>query len=553
MRAVKNEETGTGRRRLILEAGLLAIVALILRLLNLDHTSYVDELNHVMAASSLLSQGAPLIDSAHEYTRAPLFTWMVAASYLAFGESLVAARIPAVVAGTLLVVITFLWVRTAAGRWEGWTAGLLLLLAPQAIYHSQLARFYSVQALCVVGAAWCAYALVTGPARPWHRPRGWFLAGGAVVLGAAAMNVQISSLVGLSGIAAWLLILLGWQALGSGRPLRTYRVPVFVIALAGLGALVWLQMSGTLRGARDAFQHVDVWAEGQEANLRFYHYYLLSHFPLLWAPFPLVAVVALRRNARPVSLWLTIFVLVMGVHTLAPQNATRYVFYALPFFFAITGVVVGPLLRRLLTEFQAFFQPWLQARAATLVGGVALLFGVAFAAWGNPASSYTARMVAGDDADWPFDIRYRGEADWRGVSHDLGDRIEAVSVVLTSTELKAVYFLGRNDLIVSANYLGRSQDGLPREAFSRNWKTDRPMVAHPSSIKLVVQCRPSGLILVEDNHWRRPWSVSPESADVIESLTEAIVLDPGRRIHAFEWDHGDGFTPPVPECDDIPV
>lgn len=540
------------RRRLVLEAGLLGAVALALRLLNLDHTPYVDELNHVMAAASLLSEGTPLLDGTGEYTRALLFTRMVAASYMVFGESLVAARVPAVMAGTLLVVITFLWVRTAAGRWEGWTAGLLLMLAPQAIYHSQLARFYSFQALFVVGAAWCVYALVTSPVRSWRHPRAWVLAGGAAVLGIAAMSIQISSLVGLSGIAAWFLVLLGRRALKSGRPLRSYRVAASAIALAALGTLIWLQLSGTLHGARAAFQHVSIWAEGQQDHLRFYHNYLLSHFPLLWAPFPLVAVVALRRNARPVSLWLAVFILVFGVHTLAPQNATRYIFYALPFFFAVTGIVAGPLLRRLFVEFRALVSPWLGPRPATMVGAGAFLLCLIFAAWGNSAASYTARMVAGDDAAWPFEIRYRGESDWRGVAADLGHRIEEVSVVLTSTELKALYFLGRNDLILSANYLGRDEHGSPREAFSRNWKTDRPMIVRPSSIDLIVNCRPSGLILVEDNHWRRAWSVPPESADVIESLTQEIDLEPGRRVRAFQWDHGDDFAPPASQCHQIP-
>ena len=540
-------------RQVALEAGLLGAVALALRLVNLDHTAYVDELNHVMAAASLLSEGTLLLEGTYEYTRARLFTWMVAGAYLVFGESLVAARIPAVVAGTLLVVVTFLWVRTAAGRWEGWTAGILLMLAPQAIYHSQLARFYAVQALFVVGAAWCVYALATGPRRPWHRRRVGLLAGGAVALGVAAMGVQINSLVGLAAIGGWLVAVLGLQVLRSDRPLRAYRVPAAVVGLLGGAILVWLWVSGTLAGATAAFGHVDVWARGQETNLRYYHYHLLSHYPLLWAPFPIVAVLALRRRARATSLWLAIFVLVVGAHSVAPQKASRYIFYALPFFFALTGMVVGPLLRAVLGEFRTFAGRWLGRRTAAAAAVGILAVSLVFAAWGNAAFSYTARMVVGDDAGWPFDVLYRGEADWRGVAEDLGREIREASAVVTSTELKAVYFLGRNDVILSANYLGVTEEGEPREAFSRNWKTDVPMMVRPGSVEQVVGCRPSGLILVEDNHWRQSWSVPNETADTVEALTQRVALDPGRRIHAFRWDHGDDFDPPEVACEGLPI
>ena len=541
------------RRRVALEAGLLGAVALALRLVNLDHTAYVDELNHVMAAASLLSDGAPLLEGTYEYTRARLFTWMVAGAYLVFGESLVAARAPAVLAGTLLVVITFLWVRTAAGRWEGWTAGVLLMLAPQAIYHSQLARFYAVQALFVVGAAWCVYALATGPLRPWHRPRVGLLTGGAVALGVAAMGVQINSLVGLAAIGGWLGAVLGLQVLRSDGPFRAYRVPAALVGMLGAAILAWLCLSGTLAGAASAFGHVDVWARGQETNLRYYHCYLLSHFPLLWAPFPIVAVLALRRRGMAASLWLAIFVLVVGVHSVAPQKASRYIFYALPFFFAVTGVVVGPLLRTLLGEFRTFARRWLGSRTASVAAGGALVVCLAFAAWGNAAFSYTARMVAGDDAGWPFEVLYRGEADWRGVADDLDEQIQEASVVMTSTELKALHFLGRNDIILSANYLGVTEEGDRREAFSRNWKTDVPMMVRPESVEQVVACRPSGLILVENNHWRRSWSVPDETADTIEALTQRIALDPGRRIHAFRWDQGAGFDPAGAACEGLPI
>ena len=72
-------------------------IALIARLIGLHHTPYVDELNHVMAAHSLLERGTlELAPGGEPYTRARLFTYLVAALFRVFGESLAVARMPAV-------------------------------------------------------------------------------------------------------------------------------------------------------------------------------------------------------------------------------------------------------------------------------------------------------------------------------------------------------------------------------------------------------------------------------------------------------------------------
>jgi len=596
------------RQRIALEAVAIGLAAFAVRLANLDHTPYVDELNHLMAAASLLSEGAPLIVGDYEYTRARLMTWLVAGSYLLFGEGLVPARIPALLAGTALVVAAFLWVRQAAGAWEGWTAGVLLMFAPQAIYHSQLARFYSFQALFMLGVAWVVWVLVReagwvtaegggggrlGPAPPSLR-RIMTLVGVGVLCVAGALHMQLSSIVGVGAAGTWLLAVVGVAGLrGSGsrkggdrdpgareagaRESRSGRRSKPLLAAAGVVAagglvLLWFQMSGQLSAALAAFGRAGIWAEGQAGNVRYYHNSLLHHYPLLWAPFPAIALVALVRRPALSSLWLAVFGLILGVQSLAAWKADRYIFYALPFFFMVTGLVVGPLIRRLWEEVTALgvlvarrLTGWngvLEGarpgdepgapRWARVAAGAVLVPVLLFAGWGNPASSYTGRMVFGSDATWPFEIKYRGEPDWAGVAEDLRDRIAEVEIVISSTELKALYFLGRNDLILSVNYLGREASGELREPFTMNWKSDTPMIARPETLEAVIECRRSGLILIEDNHWGQGWSNPPELTETIERRARRIDLAPGRRVHAFEWDHEASDAPTGFRCSDLP-
>ena len=540
------------RRSLLLETGILAGLALLVRLANLDHTAYVDELNHLIAAESLLRDGALLLESGVEYTRARFFTWLVAGSLLLFGEGLVSARIPAVLAGTLLVVVTFLWVRRSLGAWEGWTAGILVLLAPQAIYHSQIARFYSFQALFVLGAAWCAWTLATR-SRWSVRGVGVPLALGALC-GVGAMAVQISSLLGLAAIGLWLAVVLAIRLL---RGELSPRFRIRVVGALVVGVVVgtaWVVWSGTLAQALASFGHVGLWAESQAGNLRYYHYHLLSHYPVLWAAFPVIVLLALRRHPGLSSLWVTILGLVLVVHSLAAWKADRYIFYALPFFFALVGMVVGALLRRIHQEFRDEihhrFSLTTPSRTATAGAGVVLAFCLFFAAWANPAFPYSARMILGTDASWHFPVMYRGEADWRATGEALGETLEQAEVVITSTEQKARYFLGRGEVILSRNYLGEDGSGTPNPQFHRNDKTDVPVISEWESLEGIVACHRTGLVLVERNHWRQRWSVPDALADRIETLLDRVHLDDGWRIHGFEWDHGADFAPERARCPD---
>lgn len=543
------EDPATSRAFPILEVLALALMALLVRLANLDHTAYVDEMNHVIAAGSLLREGAPLLDSGAEYVRARHFTWMVAGSMAIFGETLSAARLPSVLAGTLLVVAVFVWVRHAFGRWEAWTAGILLLLAPQAIYHSQLARFYGFQALYVLGVAWCAWRLA-GLAS-WRSPQAPLLALGGLLLAWGALSVQFSSLVGLGAIGTWLVGALAVRIFRTGlhrtRP---------VASMLGLGSLVvaaaaWLHFSGFGIGAIRMFDQADLWADAQRSNVRFYHDHLLSHFPLLWAAFPVIALVALRRRPSLASLWLLVFAVVFGVHSVAAWKAERYVFYVLPFFFALTGVVVGPLLRWLHQEFTRGVVDLLGAghrRVAAAAGVGMLTVSLLFAAWSNSAFPYTARMIMGTDATWPFPVLYRGEPDWGAVGGELGDRIDNAGIVVVSSEQKPMYFLGRGDLLLSVHYMNDDRTGTPGPEFSRNWKTGVPMIHLPETVEMVVACHPSGLFLIERNHWRQPWSVPGPVADRIEALAQRVPLPEGWRMLAFEWEHGADFEGDATPC-----
>ena len=107
--------------------------------------------------------------------RTALFTIFLAQWLGLFGENLVVARLPSLIAGVALVVLVFLWTRTVAGNLAAVLAALLLALDPENVQISQFARFYALHALLFWLGAVGTYRLVTSPpagSRPVGHARG---------------------------------------------------------------------------------------------------------------------------------------------------------------------------------------------------------------------------------------------------------------------------------------------------------------------------------------------------------------------------------------------
>jgi 4-amino-4-deoxy-L-arabinose transferase-like glycosyltransferase len=102
-----------------------------------------DESFHAVAAQSLVETGEPNLPSGKPYTRAMLFTKMVALSFSFFGVNEFAARLPSALFGTLSVVLVFLIARKFFGTPVGLLSALFLALSPFQIAWSRECRMYS--------------------------------------------------------------------------------------------------------------------------------------------------------------------------------------------------------------------------------------------------------------------------------------------------------------------------------------------------------------------------------------------------------------------------
>jgi 4-amino-4-deoxy-L-arabinose transferase-like glycosyltransferase len=504
-------------------------IALVARLIGLHHTPYVDELNHVMAAHSLVAHGTMQLDGGEPYTRARLFTYLIAALFRLFGESLVVARIPAVIAGAALVTALFVWVRSVAGRGAAWTAAMLFCFQPESLYLSQLARFYTIQTLCFFAAAVCVYQLATRPVYPARRALA--LGGGAFLLFLLALHFQVITIVGIAAVLAWAIADRGRPWLRAHIALAT-GAAVLLVLIAGIAF-----RSGIATNSLALFNYADMWAEGNRHNVRYYHDIFLDQYATLWTLFPLLVLLALHRNGRAAIFCLLPFALAFVVHSLAAWKSERYLFSVMPMFFALVGMGAAEGARRVRPALEGALD-WLTGRTLAPPGrtlGTILLFAFAgaFAAAGNGATSYAVKMLTVSDANWPLALLYRGQPDWEAARPVLGPQVDSAEVLIATSELKSLYYLKRLDVLLSVDYLGDPRHPGPQFTIFR--KLGRPVISTAESLGELRACYRTGLLVSERAQWRTPWSIQPVVADYIEATMEPVRLPSSARLIAFRW------------------
>jgi|GEM_PF-414959 len=523
-------------RLLVVEAAAVLILAVATRLFNLDHTPHVDELNHVLAARALLENGTlEIVAGAEPYTRAWGFTYLVAAMFLAFGESLVAARVPALIGSALLVLLLFVWVRKEAGRAGAWTAALLFNIAPVSIELSQWSRFYTLHALAFFVACLLTYWMLSPPYRV-RRVSVIMLLTAIASLG-VAFHFQITTVVGISGLLLW-VILVGLPILLRALPRRAQQIKFLGVAtglaLAGMGLLIH---SGTVEWAVSRALRVDPWAAQDAGNIRFYHWLFLDLYPPLWALFPIAVLVAGATRFRATLLCLCIFSVGFVAHSLAAWKTERYIFYLLPFFFALWGIAIGGALPWVRSRVDLVLKnlgaEQLRSRARSILGAGLIGLALLFAAFSSPSTSYGIKMlyVSDDDWEWRWGGWYRGHADWGRAAEALKPLTQEAEVLLGSMDLALLHAFGRADYLIRAVPTGAHYASpLPVRR-----KTGVPILSTAKSLGRVMSCHATGIVLIDRSQYNRDHFVSTELVNLLEERAFPIST-PEPRLVAYQWE-----------------
>lgn len=511
---------------------VVALIAFAVRLLQLDQPAQFDELYHLLAAKSWLADGELAIAEGI-YDRTAWFTLAVAGWMAAFGESLEVARLSSVLAGTALVVAVFWWLRQVAGPLAAWLGALLLAFWPDGLVVSQLLRFYALQGLLFWLGAVLVYRQVwRGALEP-----GRALA--AALLLAGACYLQQVSLIGLLGLGIWAALILGvpWARRAPRRHLAAALGGLVLAALAGTALL-----SGGLGTTLLAkYSSTALWNYARQDAFWYYHLQFLLDYAALWTFTAAALLIGLARHPGPGGFCGVVFVVAFLLHSFAGPKAMRYIYYATPFVFSLWAIAlaeVGPPAWRFLTARGAEVLARVGVRDPRLVRTAMLGLVLLPAVLAQGMAIKTVAHLAG--IALPTNP---APADWAAARQPLEPWLREAAVVLTTSELEALHYLGRYDLLISRSRLGEIAGEAPD--FARDPRTGRPVIASAEALAQVIACYPSGLLVSSESRWRTPVQLSDAVANVVAAETRRIDLE-ARDMRAYAWNH------PAPAQDELP-
>lgn len=541
----------------------LGLLSLALYTINLDRPPHNDELYHMLAAQGLLATGEPAIGEDGRYWRGYPLTWIVAQSLWLFGDSLSAGRLPPVVFMVGLVVLLFLFLRREAGSLAAWLGAGLFAVSPFAVDMAQFVRFYSLQGLTFFAGAWLVYHLVDE--RAWRRPQPWLLAAAAGLLLALAVDLQITTQLGIVGLGAWVAatLLLTWLATSPRAKWQKTLVVVGLVALAA-ATVALLAVAGILGPIWADFRSTALFNAPNVDRFWFYHAWYVLFYPTLWTLIGLLTVLALTYRTKPASFALAIFGVGFILNSLAGPKSLRYIFYAQPYLFILWGIGLAAavewlrdsafsaeLQRRLSGSLSLLGRGWATAVARTLVFGA-----LAFVILTNPAWLRSVSLLA--DITVP---PQQPPTLWPAARPALQPWLTDAEVVVVANELHPLYYYGRADIVLNASRHAEIPADR-RYPFAPDHRTDVPSITDAASLERVIDCHADGIFIIEAEFWGEGaaggfmGSGSPMRDPDVERLLlergEALALPPESRLVAVVWTTDLGPERPA-MCEDLPT
>ena len=304
----------------------------------IDHLPQYDELFHFLAARGIRDHGAPVIADG-VYDRAEWFTWLVAVAIKTLGDSLVAARVPSLLASAGLLMLMTIWVTRRVDLLAGVTAAIVLCLLPATLDLAVFLRFYSLHALLVMGMSIALYE-AAAPERTLRQRIGLGVSAAALLI--LAMHFQVTTLIAFAAVAAGVGAVLQreyWKI-----ALRfVSRHPVWITAGAVV-AVVGGSLAASQLGMLDDFLTAPLWASPSANRPQYYLMELARDAPLLWPMFPVAVLIALFFGNRRLTVFCVVVLLfALAVHSIAAAKTMRYVYYALPFLCVVWGCALSGL------------------------------------------------------------------------------------------------------------------------------------------------------------------------------------------------------------------
>ena len=174
------------------------------------------------------------------------------------------------------------------------------------------------------------------------------------------------------------------------------------------------------------------------------------------------------------------------------------------------------------------------------VASLVIWFVVLFMITGNPAFPLAYRMLVGGLVQYDGISLYwwKKTPAWEAAAATLKPFVERAAIVLTTQGMPTLYHLGRYDIEINWGTLQGTETG---EEFAINDRTGKRVISTTASLRQVMTCYPSGLIVTTDEMWGHSrYGISPAATDVVLAGTTELPLRERSGLRAFYWEHPEG-------------
>ena len=531
---------------------VLILVAVIiggayLRLAHLNRQSFwVDEMNHVVAAQSLLKGNGAVFPSGLPYDRSLLFTKLVARSFTFFGVSEFSARFPSAIFGVLSIpLMFFVAARMFRHAGVGLVAAFLQAFTPFNIGWSRVSRMYALFQFFFLLAAYAIYEGIEGTREKsirnrllaaWNIDLFWLVI--AVMALAIATYLQVLSGVLLPGLLLFfILMIFGVLATKDLKSALTSKYVFFIIlSLLGVAGIVKFAPD-ILAQAREAMSFSPNWAQYDYVQNPFYYFwFLISNFYFTIAAFFLIGVViAIAELRKPAIYLLSLFILPVALlSTLFVLKVERYIFHLFPFYLIIAAygavrlfeyaVEIGKETLKQHSLPSMFRSPKL-AQFAIAIIFIGILGASDWFRFARKIPSFRAGTNGAVTIE-----------EWNDACAFVRAQLVEGQPIISTLPIAVYYYLGHVDYFLASRESSRDEEIVMKNGVATDYYSNAHIVDTVEDLQNLMQSQPQGWLILDLYRFSETRYVRLAVKEFIERQLQCRYVTPEKTIAIYGWD-----------------
>ena len=420
--------------------------ALFMRLCNLGEFGFwFDEMLHVNPAKSIVMGEGPVDPTGREYTRALVFTKIVAFFFDVFDESEAVARMPAVLFNLLFLLISFYFVWKISSIEAALLYLFCLAFSPEILEIARQCRMYTAfQLFYFLGAITFFYGFekCEAPLRAkLHlRPLSFekqhdinlFLIAISIIFFLLSFHFQkltVTFVLVVVGYTMAMMLQL-WYEKGIGD-FKTRKYAILFIAIISLFVLMYAVNSEFVESQWKYMVSKLGWAENLMYPKTYYLDMLLENYPVLLCLYPFGVLYLYYRDKKLAIFLFCIFITLFLFHSFVIQmKSDRYFMHAFPFFF----IGIMPLLGRLTITIFSGIGKFANSKTFTMKSLCWVTFTLMLSSLFYPSVSNSLELLESSP-----------RADWKRFSEKMKDEIDPTVPIIGTDLWTTLHYIGRLD------------------------------------------------------------------------------------------------------------